>query len=115
MNAGPAGTNGGLAANRLAHDADVVICVGTRMGDFVTASRTTFQHPDVTFIGINVGPMDAHKLRAVPVVADAREAITRARGAARRRRLPGHRGAVSAARRRPQGASGTGSSTGCAP
>ena len=39
MNAGPAGTNGGLAANRLAHDADLVICVGTRMGDFVTAPR----------------------------------------------------------------------------
>jgi 3D-(3,5/4)-trihydroxycyclohexane-1,2-dione acylhydrolase (decyclizing) len=75
MNAGPAGTNGGLAANRLAHDADLVICVGTRMGDFVTASRTTFQHPEATFIGINVGPMDAHKLRAVPVVADAREAL----------------------------------------
>ena len=75
MNAGPAGTNGGLAANRLAHDADLAICVGTRMGDFVTASRTTFQHPDVTFIGINIGPMDAHKLRAVPVVADAREAL----------------------------------------
>jgi 3D-(3,5/4)-trihydroxycyclohexane-1,2-dione acylhydrolase (decyclizing) len=75
MNAGPAGTNGGLAANRLAHDADVVICVGTRMGDFVTASRTTFQDPDATFIGINIGPMDAHKLRAVPVVADAREAL----------------------------------------
>ncbi|MEO8228709.1 MAG: 3D-(3,5/4)-trihydroxycyclohexane-1,2-dione acylhydrolase (decyclizing) [Chloroflexota bacterium] len=75
MNAGPAGTNGGLAANRLAHDADVVICVGTRMGDFVTASRTTFQNPDATFIGINIGPMDAHKLRAVPVVADAREAL----------------------------------------
>ena len=75
MNAGPAGTNGGLAANRLAHDADVVICVGTRMGDFVTASRTTFQHPDATFIGINIGPMDAHKLRAVPVIADAREAL----------------------------------------
>ena len=76
MNAGPAGTNGGLAANRLAHDADVVIGIGTRMGDFVTASRTTFQHPDATFIGINIGPMDAHKLRALPVVADAREAIT---------------------------------------
>ena len=72
---GPAGTNGGLAANRLAHDADLAICVGTRMGDFVTASRTTFQHPDATFIGINIGPMDAHKLRAVPVVADAREAL----------------------------------------
>jgi 3D-(3,5/4)-trihydroxycyclohexane-1,2-dione acylhydrolase (decyclizing) len=76
MNAGPAGTNGGLAANRLARDADLVIGVGTRMGDFVTASRTTFQHPEVTFIGINVAPMDAHKLRALPVVADAREALS---------------------------------------
>ena len=75
MNAGPAGTNGGLAANRLARDADLVICVGTRMGDFVTASRTTFQHPDARFIGINVGPMDAHKLRGLPIVADAREAL----------------------------------------
>ena len=76
MNAGPAGTNGARAANRLAHDADVAICVGTRMGDFVTASRTTFQNPDVTFIGINIGPMDAHKLRSVAVVADAREALS---------------------------------------
>ena len=72
MNVGPAGTNGGLAANRLARDADLVLCLGTRMGDFVTASQTAFQHPEVAFIGINIGPMDAHKLRAVAVVADAR-------------------------------------------
>ena len=75
MNAGPAGTNGGLAANRLTRDADLAICIGTRMGDFVTASRTAFQNPGVSFIGINVGPMDARKLRALPVVADAREAL----------------------------------------
>ena len=75
MNAGPVGTNGGLAANRLARSADLVIGIGTRMGDFVTASRTTFQHPDVSFIGINVGPMDARKLRGLPVVADALEAL----------------------------------------
>src|SRR5258705_1998504 len=75
MNAGPAGTNGGVAANRLARDADLVICVGTRMGDFVTPSRTTFQNPDVAFIGVNVGPMDAHQLRAGPVVPGAREAV----------------------------------------
>ena len=75
MNAGPAGTNGGLAANRLARDADVVLCVGTRLGDFVTASQTTFQHPTVRFVGINVAPMDAHKQRAVAIVADAREAL----------------------------------------
>jgi 3D-(3,5/4)-trihydroxycyclohexane-1,2-dione acylhydrolase (decyclizing) len=76
MNAGPAGTNGGLAANRLARDADLVISVGSRLGDFVTASKTTFQNPDTSFIGINVGPMDAHKLRALPIVADAREALS---------------------------------------
>ncbi|HTC85252.1 MAG TPA: 3D-(3,5/4)-trihydroxycyclohexane-1,2-dione acylhydrolase (decyclizing) [Candidatus Acidoferrum sp.] len=75
MNAGPAGTNGGLAANRLARDADLVLSVGTRMGDFVTASKTTFQHPDVRFIGINIGPMDANKQRGVPIVADARETL----------------------------------------
>ena len=67
QNAGPVGTNGGLAGNRLARDADVVVCVGTRLGDFVTASRTTFQNPDATLVSVNVGSMDAHKHRAIPV------------------------------------------------
>ncbi len=75
MNAGPIGAAGGLAANRLARDADLVIAIGTRLGDFVTASKTAFQDPDVAFIGINVGGMDAAKLRALPMVADAREAL----------------------------------------
>ena len=34
QNAGPVGTNGGLAGNRLAREADVIVCVGTRLGDF---------------------------------------------------------------------------------
>jgi 3D-(3,5/4)-trihydroxycyclohexane-1,2-dione acylhydrolase (decyclizing) len=79
--AGPVGSNGGLAANRLARDADLVIAVGTRLGDFVTASRTAFQHPDVRFVGLNVVPFDASKLAALPLVADARsglEALSRA-------------------------------------
>jgi 3D-(3,5/4)-trihydroxycyclohexane-1,2-dione acylhydrolase (decyclizing) len=76
MNAGPVGANGGLAANRLAREADLILCVGTRLGDFATSSKTTFQNPDAVFVGINVAPMDAHKLRAVPLVADAREALT---------------------------------------
>ena len=45
------------------------------MGDFVTASRTAFQDEDVTFVGINVNAFDANKLRSIPVVADAREAL----------------------------------------
>ncbi len=75
MNVGPVGANGGLAANRLAREADLVISVGTRLGDFVTASKTQFAHPDVRFVGINVTSFDANKLRAVPVVADAREGL----------------------------------------
>ena len=75
-NVGPIGSAGGLAANRLATEADLVIGVGTRMGDFVTASRSAFQDPDVTFVGININGFDASKMRSVPVIADAREALT---------------------------------------
>jgi 3D-(3,5/4)-trihydroxycyclohexane-1,2-dione acylhydrolase (decyclizing) len=73
--AGPVGSNGGIAANRLARDADLVLAVGTRLGDFVTASRTAFQHPELRVVGLNVVPFDAHKLTALPLVADARRGL----------------------------------------
>lgn len=75
-NAGPIGANGGIAANRLAKDADVIIAIGTRLGDFVTSSKTAFQHPDVRFIAINVASMDAYKLGALSLVGDARATVT---------------------------------------
>jgi 3D-(3,5/4)-trihydroxycyclohexane-1,2-dione acylhydrolase (decyclizing) len=68
---GPLGANGGLAANRLAAQADLVITIGTRMTDFTTASRSAFQNPDVRFIGINLVSMDASKLGALPLIGDA--------------------------------------------
>ncbi len=97
MNVGPVGANGGLAANRLARDADLIVCIGTRLGDFATASRTMFQHPEATFVGINVAPMDAHKLRAIPIVADARESLRAAASALDTR---GFRGTPEPYRRR---------------
>lgn len=75
LNVGPIGAQGGLAANRLAEAADLVVAVGTRLGDFPTASKTLFQNPEVRFLAINISPMDAHKLSALPLVADAREAL----------------------------------------
>ncbi|HEX7022116.1 MAG TPA: 3D-(3,5/4)-trihydroxycyclohexane-1,2-dione acylhydrolase (decyclizing), partial [Trueperaceae bacterium] len=75
QNLGPLGANGGLAANRLAQQADVVLAVGSRLGDFVTASKTVFGHPDVAFVGLNVAPFDAGKLAALPLVADARSGL----------------------------------------
>lgn len=73
--AGPIGSNGGLAANRLAAEADLIIAIGTRLTDFTTASRSAFQAEGVRFLGINIAPIDAHKLGAVPLVGDARATI----------------------------------------
>jgi 3D-(3,5/4)-trihydroxycyclohexane-1,2-dione acylhydrolase (decyclizing) len=74
-NIGPVGANGGLAANRLAAQADLVLLVGTRFADFTTASHTAFQHPNVRFLGINVAAFDAHKAGAMPLVGDARATV----------------------------------------
>jgi len=75
MNVGPVGSNGGTAANRLAKEADLVLAIGTRLGDFVTASKTAFQNPEVRFVGVNVLPFDAGKLNGLSLVADARRAL----------------------------------------
>jgi 3D-(3,5/4)-trihydroxycyclohexane-1,2-dione acylhydrolase (decyclizing) len=74
-NVGPIGANGGLAANRLAADADLIIAIGSRLTDFTTASKTAFQNPAVKFLGINVAAADAFKLGAFPLVGDARATI----------------------------------------
>ena len=69
---GAIGVTGGSAGNAAARDADVVIAVGTRLGDFTTASWTAFRNPDVHFVSINVTEFDAAKAAATPLVADAR-------------------------------------------
>lgn len=73
---GAVGATGTTAADTLANEADVIIGVGTRYSDFTTASRTVFADPGVRFVNINIAAFDAHKLSAVSVVADAREALT---------------------------------------
>jgi len=72
---GAIGATGTLAANRLAHDADLIIGVGTRYSDFTSASMTAFQSPDVRFVNINTAEFDAYKVSAIPVVADARATL----------------------------------------
>ncbi|TDG00572.1 3D-(3,5/4)-trihydroxycyclohexane-1,2-dione acylhydrolase (decyclizing) [Paenibacillus piri] len=67
---GGVGVTGTLAANRLAAEADLLLCVGTRLADFATASKTAF-HPEAAVVHINVCPMDAFKLEGAAIVADA--------------------------------------------
>lgn len=75
-NLGSIGTTGTLASNRLAKETDCLIAVGTRLNDFHTASKWAFQNPDLTVIGINVNPMDAYKFDSIPVLADAKLALS---------------------------------------
>jgi 3D-(3,5/4)-trihydroxycyclohexane-1,2-dione acylhydrolase (decyclizing) len=79
LHMGSIGVTGSLAANRLASDADLVICVGTRLADFPTASKTAFQHPDAAFLNINISGFDAAKMNAHMLVADAKEALGKLR------------------------------------
>ena len=53
----------------------MVICVGTRLTDFATASQSLFQDADVRFVSINVNAKDAAKQGALAVTADAHEAL----------------------------------------
>jgi 3D-(3,5/4)-trihydroxycyclohexane-1,2-dione acylhydrolase (decyclizing) len=69
---GGVGVTGTRAANALASDADLVLCVGTRLIDLTTGSSSLFQDPDVRFVGLNVLARDAAKLGALPLVADAK-------------------------------------------
>jgi 3D-(3,5/4)-trihydroxycyclohexane-1,2-dione acylhydrolase (decyclizing) len=83
---GALGATGTRAANVVARDADLVIAVGTRLGDFTTASRTAFQDPGLRVACLNVAAFDAHKLGALPLVGDARAGLEALAGA-----LAGHR------------------------
>ena len=76
LHIGGTGHLGTPGAGRIAEEADLVICVGTRLHDFVTGSNSAFQNPDVKFISINVSGRDAYKLGALPITADAKLALS---------------------------------------
>jgi len=69
------GLTGSLASNRLAKVADLIIALGTRLGDFTTCSKWLFQNPVCKVLGINVASFDAFKMNAQPMIADAKLAL----------------------------------------
>ncbi|SLN22349.1 3D-(3,5/4)-trihydroxycyclohexane-1,2-dione hydrolase [Pseudoruegeria aquimaris] len=75
LNIGPIGVTGSDSANAIAEEADVVLAVGTRLQDFTTGSWTAFAQ-DARLIGLNVGRHDAMKHISLPVVGDAKLALT---------------------------------------
>ena len=74
LNLGGMGVTGCSAANEIAKEADCIIGVGTRYTDFTTSSKWLFRE-DASFVNINISGFQAFKLDAVPVIADAKEAL----------------------------------------
>ncbi len=75
LNIGPVGVTGSDSANWAAERADVILAVGTRLQDFTTGSWTAFAK-DAQIISVNVGRHDAAKHLSLPVVGDAKLALT---------------------------------------
>ncbi|WP_320121854.1 3D-(3,5/4)-trihydroxycyclohexane-1,2-dione acylhydrolase (decyclizing) [uncultured Sphaerochaeta sp.] len=69
------GNTGSQVANRLAKQADLILGIGTRFGDFTTCSKWLFQNPECKFVSVNVAPADAYKLNSMPIIADAKLTI----------------------------------------
>ncbi len=73
LNLGGVGVTGGLAANTICKDADLVIGVGTRFNDFVTGSKwVLFRNPDIKVLAINTSEFNAEKMDATRCVGDAK-------------------------------------------
>ncbi|PJZ01734.1 MULTISPECIES: 3D-(3,5/4)-trihydroxycyclohexane-1,2-dione acylhydrolase (decyclizing) [Bacillus] len=79
-NLGGMGITGTLAANKAARQADLIIGIGTRYTDFATSSKTAFDFDKAKFLNINVNRMQAYKLDAFQVVADAKVTLGKLHG-----------------------------------
>ena len=74
-NLGGLGVTGSSSANEIAYDADLIIALGTRLNDFVTASKWVFKNPDCEFLSINLNAFDAYKMNGLPIIADVKTAL----------------------------------------
>jgi len=73
---GPIGGLGGKAANNLAKETDLAICVGTKLADFTTGSWANFENPKFKLVSINIARHDANKHLGEAVIGDAKVSLT---------------------------------------
>lgn len=70
LNLGGVGVTGSPAANDRVRQADLILAVGSRLSDFTTGSQSLFGQ--IPLVGLNVNGLDADKMQATSLVADAR-------------------------------------------
>ena len=73
---GPIGGLGGKAANNLAKETDLAICIGTKLADFTTGSWANFENPEFNLVSINIARHDANKHLGEAVIGDAKVTLT---------------------------------------
>ena len=72
---GPVGVTGWDSANDVVATADLVLAIGTRLGDFAIGSGGLLS-PEAMVLGINTSRFDAMKRKSQMVVGDARETLS---------------------------------------
>ena len=71
---GGIGVTGTSASNNLAKKCDLVIAIGSRLGDFATGSKDQFPE-DVKVVTINISRFHAYKMDATKCVGDAKLSV----------------------------------------
>ncbi len=77
LNFGSPGVTGTDCGNQIAAKADLILGVGTRFQDFTTGSWAIFGNPMHKLVSVNLTGYDAAKHGAVPLVCDAKIALSR--------------------------------------
>lgn len=75
FNVGGIGVTGSLVANTLAEQADLILVIGSRLQDFTTASKGAFKNKSCRILHLNVSRIDAMKMNAVMLKADAAKGL----------------------------------------
>ncbi len=77
LNFGSPGVTGTDCGNQIAAKADLILGVGTRFQDFTTGSWAIFANPNRKLVSINLTGYDAAKHGSIPLVCDAKIALSR--------------------------------------
>ncbi len=77
LNFGSPGVTGTDCGNQIAAKADLILGVGTRFQDFTTGSWAIFGNPSRKLVSVNLTGYDAAKHGAIPLVCDAKVALSR--------------------------------------
>ena len=75
QNVGGIGVTGSKAANCIAKEADLILAIGTRLGDFTTSSKQGFANPNIELLNLNIALLDAYKMDGLCLRADAQEGL----------------------------------------